>query len=104
MTAAQSLHVLAEAGRYGSDHNPLILRVACDTLSNAPIPKTPYPTILVVVPYPTPSAASDASVRYVVQEAEAYEVSLASELQQHFIPLIHHKLDVGSLCDSLEHA
>ena len=44
-----ALHVLDEAGRYGTDHNPLILHVACDTLKHALTP---------------PSTASRARVRY----------------------------------------
>ena len=43
-----SLHVLEEAGRYVTDHNPLILGVACETLTYAPTP---------------PSAATSARVR-----------------------------------------
>lgn len=31
--------------------------------------------------------------------AETYEVSLASELQQHFIPLLQHELDVDLRSD-----
>ena len=38
MTAATSLHLLKDAGKYGTDHNPLILHVACDTLKHAPTP------------------------------------------------------------------
>ena len=37
---------------------------------------------------PTPSAVPSARFRYAIQKAEAYQMSLASELQQHFIPLI----------------
>ena len=73
MSAVQPLHVLEEAS-YHSDHNPLFLDFACDSLPPAPSP--------------TPSAKSDA------QRAEAYQLALASELQQHFIPLIQHELDV----------
>ena len=72
MTAAKSLHVLDEAGRYGTDHNPLILPVACDTLKHAPT---------------SPSTASRARVRYDCQNAEAYQMSLDCELQQNFLPL-----------------
>ena len=36
MTAAKLLHVLEEAGRYGTDHNPLILHVACETSKHEP--------------------------------------------------------------------
>ena len=85
MTAVQSLHVLEQASRYHSDHNPLFLHFACDSLTHAPAP--------------TPSAESDARMRYDVQTAEAYQVALASELQQHFIPLIQHELDVDLLAD-----
>ena len=31
VTAAKTLHVLEEAARYASDHNPLIVHIACDT-------------------------------------------------------------------------
>ena len=50
----------------------------------------------------TSSAASDASIRYDVQNAEAYQACLASELQQHFIPLIQQELNVDVLCDRLK--
>ena len=36
MSAAKSLHVLEEAGRYGTDHNPLILHVACESMHLLP--------------------------------------------------------------------
>ena len=72
MTAAKSLHVLEEAAHYGSDHNPLFLHVACDTVQLA---RSSHP-----------SAACEARVRYDVQRAEAYQEALASLLQQHFIP------------------
>jgi len=85
MTAVQSLRVLDEAGRYRSDHNPLFLHFACESLTHAPVP--------------TPSTESGARMRYDVQRAEAYQVALASELQQHFIPLIQHELDVDLLAD-----
>ena len=65
LTAAKSLHVLEEAGRYGTDHNPIMLCVACESLSNAPTP--------------TPSAPTSARVRYDGQNAEAYRMSLESE-------------------------
>ena len=42
MNAATSLHVLEEAGRYGTDRNLLILHVACESLSNINAP-TPTP-------------------------------------------------------------
>ncbi len=86
--AVKSLHVLDEAARYNSDHNPLLLHLAykapCDTHTH------------------TSSAASDARIRYDVQKAEAYQACLATELQQHFIPLIQQELDVDVLCDRLE--
>ena len=85
MTAVQSLHVLEQASRYHSDHNPLFLHFACESLTCAPIP--------------TPSAESGARMRYGVPRAEAYQVALASELQQHFISLIQHELDVDLLAD-----
>ena len=47
-------------------------------------------------------AASDARLRYDVQKAEAYQICLATELQQHFIPLIQQELNVDVLCDRLE--
>jgi len=82
------LHVLDEAARYRSDHNPLLLHIAykapCDTHTH------------------TSSAASDARIRYDVQKAEAYQACLATELQQHFIPLIQQELNVDVLCDRLE--
>jgi len=40
--------------------------------------------------------------RYDVQKAEAHQASLATELQQHFIPLIQQELNVDVLCDKLE--
>ncbi len=58
---------------------------ACESLTHAPVP--------------TPSTESGARMRYDVQRAEAYQVALASELQQHFIPLIQHELDVDLLAD-----
>ena len=75
--------MLEEASRYGSDHNPLILRVACDALTHAPTPNN--------------SAASGVKMRYDVQKAEAYQTALASLLQQHFIPFIQHELDIDIL-------
>ena len=87
MTAAKSLHVLEEAARYGSDHNPLFLHVACDTVQLARSSN--------------PSAACEARVRYDVQRAEAYQEALASLLQQHFIPFIQHELDVDLLATKL---
>ncbi len=87
-SAVKSLHVLDEAARYRSDHNPLLLHIAykapCDTHTH------------------TSSAASDARIRYDVQKAEAYQACLATELQQHFIPLIQQELNVDVLCDRLE--
>jgi len=78
--------VLDEAARYHSDHNPLLLHIAykapCDTHTH------------------TSSAASDARID--VQKAEAYQACLATELQQHFIPLIQQELIVDVLCDRLE--
>ena len=62
---------MQEAARYQCDHNSLYLRIACEALPDALVP--------------TSSAAPDARVRYDVQKAEAYLVSLASELKQHFI-------------------
>ncbi len=87
MAAAQSLHVLEEASRYSSDHNPLIMRIASETLRDAPTS--------------TPSAASDLKVRYDACKAEAYQVALAFELQQHFLPFIQHELNVDLLSDKL---
>ena len=58
MTAAKSLHVLEEATRHGSDHNPLFLHVACDTIQLAHTSN--------------PSAACEARVWCDVQRAEAY--------------------------------
>ena len=87
-SAVKSLHVLDEAARYNSDHNPLLLHLAykapCDTHTH------------------TSSAASDARIRYDVQKAEAYQACLATELQQQFIPLIQQELNVDVLCDRLE--
>ena len=88
MAAVQSLHVVQEAAHYHSDHNPLFLRIACEALADAPVP--------------TSSTAPETRVRYDGQKAEAYQVSLASELQQHFIPLMHSQLDVDLLCEKLE--
>jgi len=86
-SAVKSLHVLHEAARYRSDHN-LLLHIAykapCNTHTH------------------TSSAAPDARIRYDVQKAEAYQAPLATELQQHFIPLIQQKLNVDVLCDKLE--
>ena len=62
-----------------SNFNPLFVRIACEALADAPVP--------------TSSS---------VQQAEAYQVSLASELQQHFISLIHSQLDVDLLCEKFE--
>ena len=45
----------------------------------------------------TSSAASDARIRYDVQN-----FCLATELQQHFISLIQQELNVDVLCDRLE--
>ena len=73
------MHMLEEAGRYGTDHNPLIWHVAYKTLKHAPTP---------------PSATTGARVRYARQNAEAYQVSLDSDLQQNFIPLTRNKLDI----------
>ena len=87
MAAAQSLHVHQEASRYGSDHNLLQLHLACEQLSSAPT----HP----------PSATPATRVRYDSQRAEAYQMALASELQQHFVPFIHHELDVDLLSDNL---
>ena len=87
MTAAKSLHVLEEAARYGSDHNPLFLHVACDTVQLAHSSN--------------PSAACEARVRYDVHRAEAYQEALASLLQQHFILFIQHELDVDLLATKL---
>ena len=78
VTAAKSLHVLEEAARYASDHNPLILHIACDIHEHAPTAN--------------PSVDSGARVRYDVQRAAAYQEALASLLQQHFIPFIQHEL------------
>ena len=48
-----------------------------------------WPCINVVsTPIPTPSAVPSARFRYDIQKAEAYQMSLASELQQHFITLV----------------
>ena len=69
MAAVQSLHVVQEAARYHSDHNPLFLRIACEALADAPVP--------------TSSATPDARVRYDAQKAEAYQVSLASAATFH---------------------
>ena len=57
MAAVQSLHIVQEAARYHSDHNPLFLRTACEALADAPIPIS--------------SAATEARVRYVIQEADS---------------------------------
>ena len=46
----------------------------------------------------TSSAASDARIRYDVQKAEAYQACLATELQQHFIPLLQQELNVDVFC------
>ena len=84
MTAAKSLHVLEEAGRYGSDHNPPIMPVACNALTHAPTPNT--------------SAASGVRkswMRYDVQKAEAYQIALASLLQQHFIRMEFHSYSMS---------
>ena len=87
-SAVSPLHVSDEAARYNSDHNPLLLHIAykapCDTHTH------------------TSSAASDARIRYDVQKAEAYQACLATELQQHFVPLIQQELNVDVLCDRLE--
>ena len=88
MSAVQSLHAVQEAACYHSDHNPLFLHIACVALAEALAPIS--------------STSSEARVRYDVQKAEAYQVSSASELQQHFIPLIHSQLDVDLLCEKLE--
>ena len=48
------------------------------------------------------SVASDASIRYDVQKAEAYQACLATELQEHFIPLSQQELNVNVLCGRLE--
>ena len=87
MTAVQSLHLLEQANHYHSGCNPLLLHSACESLTRAPVP--------------TPSAESGARMRYDVQRAEACQVARASELQQHFIPLIQHELDVDLLADKL---
>ena len=84
----KSLQVLPEASRYRSDHSPLILHLDCQTSCNTHTHHS--------------SAASNAKIKYDVQKAEAYQVSLASELQQHFIPLTRQELDVDVLCDKLE--
>ena len=78
VTAAKSLHVFEEAARYASDHNPLILHIACDTNEHAPTSN--------------PSVASGVRVRYDVQRAEAYQEAPASLLQEHFILFIQHSL------------
>ena len=62
VTAAKSLHVLEEAARYASDHNPLTLHIACDIHEHAPTSN--------------PSVDSGARVRYDVQRAEAYQEAL----------------------------
>ena len=80
--------MLPEASRYRSDHNPLILHLDCQTSCNTHTHHS--------------SATPDARIKYDAQKAEAYQVSLASELQQHFIPLIQQELDVDVLCDKLE--
>ena len=79
LTAAKSLDVLEEAARYGSDHNPLILRITCDTTKHCPTPDL---------------SAADAKVQYDGQRSAAYQEALAILLQQHFIPFIQHELDV----------
>ena len=61
MTVAKSLQMLEVAGQYWSDHNPLILRVARNTLQ------------LRHAPAPNPSAASGVRMQYDDQKAEAYE-------------------------------
>ena len=71
--------MLEEAGRHGTDHNPLILYVACETLKHAPTP---------------PSTATRARVRYDCQNAEVYQMSLNCELQQTFVPLTRDELDI----------
>ena len=79
--------MLEEAARYASDHNPLILHIACDIHEHAPTSN--------------PSVDSGARVRYDVQRADAYQEALASLLQQHFIPFIQHELDVDLLATKL---
>ena len=86
MTAVQSLHLLEQAGRYHSDHRPLFLHFACESLTHSPVPT---------------ASESGARMGYDVQRAEAYQVALASELQQHFIPLMQHELDVDLLADNV---
>ena len=84
------MHVLDEAARYRSNHNPLLLHIAykalCDTHTHTH----------------TSFGAPDARIRYDLQKAEAYQVCLATELQQHFIPLIQQEHNVDVLCDKLE--
>ena len=86
--AVKSLPVLDEAARYRSDQNPLLLHIAhkapCDAHTH------------------TSSAAPDARMRYDIQKDEAYQAYLATEQQQHFIPLIQQELNVDVLCDKLE--
>ena len=77
-----------EAAHDHSGDSLLFLRNAREALADAPIP--------------TLSAAPEARVRYDDQNAEAYQVSVASELQQHFTPLIHNQLDAHLLCEKLE--
>ena len=79
--------MLEQASRCHSDHNSLFLHFACESLTCAPVP--------------TPSAESGARMRCDVQRAEAYQVPLPSELQQHLIQLIQHELDVDLLADKL---
>ena len=88
--AVKCLHVLDEAARYRSDHNPLLWHIAykapCDTHTH------------------TSFAASDARIRYDVQKAEAYQACLATELQQHFNHSFSKSLMLMSCVTGLKHA
>ena len=83
--------MLEEAGRYRSDDNPILfLHSPCEPLTHAPAP--------------TPPTDPGARIRYDVQRAEADQLAQAFELQQHFIPLIQHDVDLlaGSICSMFD--
>ena len=79
MAAAKSLHVLEKAGRYGIDHIPVILHVACEILKHAALRQV---------------TVASTRMQYDGQNAEAYQVSLNSELRQKLLLLTRHNLDV----------
>ena len=82
MSAVQSLCVLEDAN-CRTDHFPVQLHVACDTI--------------VAAKAGLPPAPSEPRIRYDADKADDYQVLLVVELQKHWLPFFQQQVDVDML-------